>query len=182
MDEDILYIEQFLNGDDKGFEMLVRKHQDRVLNIVYSFIGRDRESEDIAQEAFLKAYLNLKHFRRNSRFSTWFYRIVINTVHSFLRGRGRLVSDATAIENSVTAYKSPMEELSMKEKGAMLNRAMSKVPIKFRSAMILKDIEGLSYIEISKILRCRIGTVESRIYRARQILKAELSRFKGVAI
>jgi RNA polymerase sigma-70 factor (ECF subfamily) len=182
MNEDILCIEQFLNGDDKGFEMLVRKYQDRVLNIIYSLVGKDRESEDIAQEVFLKVYYNLKSFRQHSQFSTWLYRIVANTAYSFLRKRGNLVNDEGAIENSVTGHKNPREALSAKERGTILQKALAKVPIKFRAAVVFKDIEGLSYIEIAKILKCRIGTVESRIYRARQSLREELLKLGGEAV
>jgi RNA polymerase sigma-70 factor (ECF subfamily) len=182
MNEDTLYIEQFLDGDEKGFEMLVRKYQNKVLNIVYSLVGKDRESEDIAQEVFLKVYNGLKTFRRDSQFSTWLYRIVANTAYSFMRGRGIFVSDERVLEKSITAHKSPREALSIKEREAMLHNALTKVPIKFRAAMVFKDIEGLSYAEISKILRCRIGTVESKIYRARQFLKDELLKLRGEAV
>lgn len=182
MNEDSLYIEEFLNGDEKGFEMLVRKYQDRILNIIYSLIGKDRESEDIAQEVFLKVYHGLRYFRRHSRFSTWLYRIVANTAYGFLRKRGNVVGDESALENSVTTRKDPRESLSMKEREAMLQKALARVPIKFKTAMVFKDIEGLSYIEISRILRCSIGTVESKIYRARQFLKDELLELGGGSV
>ena len=182
MDEDILYIEQFLGGDEKGFEMLVRKYQDRVLNIVHSLIGKDGESEDIAQEVFLKVYNNLRTFRGHSQFSTWLYRIVVNAVYGFTRGRGKMVNDEGAIKNSATAYKGPRDNLIIKEREALLNKALENVPINFKTALIFKDIEGLSYIEISKILCCSIGTVESRIYRARQFLKGELLKVGGEAV
>lgn len=171
MDEDSLYIGQFLEGDEKGFEMLVRKYQDRLLNIVYSLVGRDRESEDIVQEAFLKAYHSLKNFRKESQFSTWLYRIVVNTAYDFLRRRRRFVRDEALLEASPTALESPREALLSREKEALVQEALEDVPLKFRAALVLKEIEGLSYMEISRVLGCSIGTVESKIYRARQLLK-----------
>lgn len=179
MNEDILYIEQFLSGEEKGFEMLVRKYQDRVLNIVYSLIGRDRESEDIAQEAFLKVYNNLDSFNRRCQFSTWLYRIVVNTAYDFLRRRKHIVSDNGILENSPAPYAGPKNALLAKERDALVQKALGNVPVIYRTAVVLKDIEGLSYIEISQVLRCSIGTVESRIYRARQFLKEELLKLGG---
>jgi RNA polymerase sigma-70 factor, ECF subfamily len=179
MNDDSLYIEQFLAGEQKGFEMLVRKYQDRALNIVYSLIGRDRESDDITQEAFLKVYHNLGSFKQNCLFSTWFYRIVVNTAYDFLRRRKNLVSDDIAIEKSASSGESPGDALLIKERDAIIQGALASIPVKYRTALVLKDVEGLSYIEISGILRCRLGTVESRIFRARQYLKDELIDQEG---
>lgn len=179
IDEDILYIEQFLDGQEKGFEMLVRKYQNRVLNIVYSLIGQDRESEDIMQESFMKVYKNLRFFRQSSKFSTWLYRIVVNTAYDFMRGRKIFISNADALEMSAAFCAGPRDLLLTNEKEAMVQMALGNIPLKFRAAVVLKDIEGLSYIEISRILGCSIGTVESKIYRARQFLKKELLKFKG---
>ena len=172
--EDNLYIEQFLAGDIEGFEMLVRKYQNKALNIVYSLIGRDRESEDITQEAFLKVYRGLRFFRQHCQFSTWFYRIVVNLTYDFLRRRRHLVSNEDILKSSIAGDVNPREALFIEERFRMIQGALEKVPLKFRTALVLKDVEGLSYIEIAKVLRCRIGTVESKIYRARQFLKEEL--------
>ncbi len=179
MNEDFEYIEQFLSGEEKGFEMLVRKYQNKVLNIVYSLIGRDRDAEDIVQEAFLKVYHSLRSFRRNCQFSTWLYRIVVNTAYDFLRKRKYLVNNESAIEAMHAVSAGPQEELLIKEKQALISDALTSVPFKFRAAVVLKDMEGLSYSEISGVLRCSIGTVESKIYRGRQLLKGKLSRLGG---
>jgi len=179
MNDDILYIEQFLGGNVSGFESLVRRYQDRVLNIVYSLIGSDHESEDIAQEVFLKVYHNLRSFRQSSEFSTWLYRITVNTTTSFLRKRKKFVRDEGILESTPSDNKNPKDVLLIKEKTEMVERALKKIPVKFRTAMVLKDIEGLSYLDISKVLRCSIGTVESKIYRARLCLKVELTRLGG---
>lgn len=182
MSEDTGFIDEFLKGKEEGFEMLVRKYQDRVLNIVYSIIGRDRESEDITQEVFLKVYHNLRSFRRHSQFSTWLYRIVVNTTYSFVRRRNNVVGDESTLANKESPGRDPAGELLTKERESILQRAMGKVPVKFMAAMVLKDIEGLSYRDIAGILHCSIGTVESRIYRARQFLKEEVSRIEGGAV
>jgi RNA polymerase sigma-70 factor (ECF subfamily) len=173
IDEDNLYVEQFLAGNAEGFEMLVRKYQNRVLNIVYSLIGKDRESEDIVQEVFLKIYRGLNSFRKRCRFSTWFYRIVVNMTYDFLRKRRNFISNEVILNRSIAGGADPREALSQKEKGRMIQDALVRVPLKFRTALVLKDVEGLSYIDIAGVLRCRIGTVESKIYRARQFLKEE---------
>jgi RNA polymerase sigma-70 factor (ECF subfamily) len=175
MNEDSLYIKQFLSGETEGFEMLVRKYQDRVLNIVYSLIRQDMESEDIMQEVFLKAYHNLRFFRQESQFFTWLYRIVVNTTYDFLRKRRGFVRNEV-IPGVNTVADGPRDTLLAKEKEIMIREALLSVPFKFRAALVLKDIEGLSYAEISRILCCGIGTVESRIYRARQFLKKRLIR------
>lgn len=182
MNEDKLCIERFLAGEAEGFTMLVRKYQDRVLNIVYSLIGQDRESEDIAQEVFLKVYHSLKSFRKRCQFSTWLYRIVVNTTYDFLRRRKHLISDELAMEKIATSYDDPQDALLRREKEAILKKALANVPLKYRTALVLKDIEGLSYSQIAQVLGCRIGTVESRIYRARQILKEELLKYQGELI
>jgi len=176
MREDVAYINQFLSGDEKAFDALVRKYQDRVLNITYSLIGRDRESEDIAQEVFLKVYHGLNSFRNQSQFSTWLYRIVVNTVYDFLRKRKKFLSDQELLEASVFTGEGPRESLMNKENDAFIQKAIDSIPVHYRVALVLKDIENLSYAEISSVLKCSIGTVESRIFRARQFLKEELIR------
>jgi len=180
MNEDSLYIKQFLAGENEGFEMLVRKYQNRVLNIVYSLISLDRESEDIMQEVFFKVYRSLKFFRQQSHFATWLYRIAVNTTYDFLRKRKSFVSnDGGILEMSAFTGCGPRDTLLAKEKETIIQKALLTVPFKFRSALVLKDIEGLSYAQISKVLCCRIGTVESKIYRARRFLKNELLRSGG---
>jgi RNA polymerase sigma-70 factor (ECF subfamily) len=145
-------------------------------------VGEDGESEDIVQEAFLKVYHNLKTFKRNARFSTWLYRIVVNTAYDFLRRRKNFVSDEFALDNAVSAGELPGDALLKREREAMIRKALEAVPLKFRAALVLKEIEGLSYIEISRVLGCGLGTVESKIYRARQYLKDELLKLPGGSI
>ena len=176
MSEDLDYIEQFLSGEERAFEALVRKYQNKVLNIVYSLIGQDQESEDILQESFMKIYHNLKFFKRQSQFSTWLYRIVVNTAYDYMRRRKNFISAEGVLDMSASAGKGPRDVLLTQEKEAMIQTALGNIPLKFRAAVVLKDIEGLSYAQISEVLHCSIGTVESKIYRARQFLKKKLIR------
>jgi RNA polymerase sigma-70 factor, ECF subfamily len=179
MDEDYLYIEQFLAGKQEGFEMLVRKYQSRVLNIVYSLIGQDRESDDIMQEVFMKVYHNLGSFRKRSKFSTWLYRIVVNTVNDFLRKRKNFISGDDALETVAVSGDGPRDAMLKREHETIVEKAIGNIPLKFRTALVLKDMEGMSYLEISRILHCSMGTVESKIYRARQCFKKELRKLGG---
>jgi len=179
MPNDEFYVEEFLSGRKEAFEMLVRKYQNRILNIVYSLIGQDQESEDIVQEVFLKVYHHLKSFKKKAQFSTWLYRIAVNTVYDFLRQRRQKITKDFTLEKIATSYDNPQEAYFKKEKEKMLKIALSKVPLKYRTALIFKDIDDLSYEEIARILNCRLGTVESRIYRARQILKNEFLKLSA---
>ncbi|MBN3039486.1 MAG: sigma-70 family RNA polymerase sigma factor [Candidatus Omnitrophica bacterium] len=172
MDDNIL-IDKFLSGDKEGFEMLVKKYQNHVVNIVYSLAGRISEAEDIAQDIFMKVYNNLSSFNRKAQFSTWLYRISVNTTYSHLRGRKQFVPlENIKRENSIG--KNSREQLESKEKSEIIKKAIAELPFKFRSVLVLKEIEGLSYKDIAKTLGCRIGTVESRLFRAREMLKSKL--------
>ena len=127
---------------------------------------------------FLKVYHNLKVFRQKSQFSTWLYRIVVNTTYDFLRKRKHFVyEDGRLLEGGIDRAEFK-DTLEAKEKISLVQKALGKVPIKYRTAVVLKDIEGISYIEISRILCCSIGTVESRIYRKREFLRGELLKFE----
>ena len=109
MSEEITCIERFLAGENEGFEILVRKYQGRVLNIVYSLVGQDREAEDIMQEVFLKVYDNLKGFKQKSQFSTWLYRITVNTTYDFLRKR-KVLAEEGFFDKIVAFYGRPDDD------------------------------------------------------------------------
>jgi RNA polymerase sigma-70 factor (ECF subfamily) len=176
MDQDLEYINRFKSGDLGGFEMLVKKYQNKALNIAYSFTSNIASAEDIAQEAFIKIYRNLKDFRAESKFSSWLYRIVVNSAYDFLRRNKHenLSLEDPGFEEPVDKRQS--EDILAKE---LVSYALDKVPFAYRSAIILREVEGLSYQEIGKVLKIGIGTVESRIFRARQMLKEILVK-KGV--
>ncbi len=174
MEEDNVLIKQFLEGDIRGFEMLVRKYQNRVLNIIYSVIGQDGESEDITQEVFIKVYNSLRAFNAKAQFSTWLYRISVNTTYDFLRKRKHFVSEEEIPEIETRPQEGAAEILHIKEREELLRKSLEALPFKYRTAVVLKDIDGLGYRQIAKILGCSIGTVESRLYRGRQLLKERL--------
>ncbi len=173
MDEDLGLINKFKAGQMEGFEMLVRKYHNRLVNIVNSLTGNAADAEDIAQEAFLKVYRNLNDFRNQAKFSSWLYRITLNTAYDHLRKNIHKNTSLDEMDYSNIADNKPREDILAKE---TLQKALDKIPFDFRSALILKEIEGLSYEEIAQALKIRLGTVESRIFRARRMLKNLLTR------
>jgi len=172
--EDFALIDRFLAGEEEGFAMLVRKYQNRVINIVYSLSGQNQHADDIAQEVFIKVYQHLKSFERKSSFYTWLYRITVNTTYNYLKGRKYHVA-LEDIEEPEDTRDTSAVEVERKEKQHLVRRAIERLPFKFRTALVLKDIEGLAYTDIAKVLGCRIGTVESRLFRAREMLKKLLA-------
>lgn len=173
MNEDLELINKFKAGQMEGFEMLVRKYRSRLINIANSITGNASDAEDIAQEAFLKIYHNLKGFRNQAKFSSWLYRITLNAAYDHLRKNKHKNTSLDEMDYSRVADNKTSEDILAKE---TLQKALDKVPFDFRSALVLKEIEGLSYEEISQALKIRLGTVESRIFRARTMLKNLLRR------
>lgn len=172
--EDETLIERFLSGDEKGFEMLVKKYQGRVVNIVYSLIGKSQDADDIAQETFIKAYRGLSSFEKKSGFSTWLYRICVNTAYNYLKKEKRYIP-SEYIPNTDALKRRSWREIESREREELVNQALARLPFRFRTVIVLKEIEGLSYKDIARTMHCRIGTVESRLFRARRILKKILS-------
>jgi len=176
MDEDLEYIKRFKEGDLGGFEMLVKKYQNRALNIAYSLALNFSSAQDIAQEAFIKVYNNIALFRAESKFSSWLYRIVVNCSYDYLRKNKHQsipLDDAIAVK---LEYDAKTQDPFAKE---LVHWALSKIPLEYRSAVVLREIEGLSYEDISRALKIGIGTVESRIFRGRQLLREALLK-RGV--
>jgi RNA polymerase sigma-70 factor (ECF subfamily) len=172
--EDYRLIDRFLLGDELGFEILVKKYQNHVINMVHSFLGKTHHIEDIAQEVFIKVYENLSSFKRKADFSTWLYRITVNTTYNYIKKEKRHTS-LRLIKEKDSLKKASLENFYGKEKQLLIRKGLGKLPFKYRTIIVLKDIEGLSYKDIAKILGCRIGTVESRLFRARARLKKILS-------
>ena len=176
MDPDIEFIERFKSGDLGGFEMLVKKYQDKTINLAYSLTSNSATAQDIAQDAFMKAYNNIRNFRYESKFSSWLYRIVVNTAYDYLR-RNKLLNTSLSDETCPEVVDTKLKhDVLAKE---LVHDCLAKIPFVYRSALVLKEIENLSYAEISKALKISIGTVESRIFRARQLFKEILEK-KGV--
>ncbi len=170
MSEDIELIQRCKAGAWEAFEMLVKKYQNQAINIAYSLLGSRPDSEDVAQESFIKIYRNISGFKEESRFSTWLYRIVINTAYDFLRRRKHppLSLDNDDIKHAPFVLPQETEFQSNQE---LLNEALAKLPFEYRSVLILREVEGVSYQQIAEALKISIGTVESRLFRGRAMLK-----------
>jgi len=177
-------IEKFLKGDQSSFERLVKKYQDRIYNTIHSIVGNQTDAWDIAQEVFIKAYRSLPSFRRNSNFYTWLYRIAVNQAHDFFRKKKRekLISlggmgkeeKESLLSFVASRQKTALEELEAKELQELIRTVLNSLSIKHRTIITLREIEGLSYSEIAEALGCSLGTVESRLYRARKEMRALL--------
>ncbi|MDR0250987.1 MAG: RNA polymerase sigma factor RpoE [Burkholderiales bacterium] len=171
-------------GDKLAFGLLVEKYQRRLARLLSRMIRDSAEVEDVAQETFIKAYRSLPNFRGDSAFYTWLYRIGINTAKNHLLSSGRrtqasvlfAVEEAEGFEDGewLRDPATPEGELMSKEIALTVSRVVKALPHELRSAVLLREIEGLSYEEIAKAMNCPIGTVRSRIFRAREAIAAEL--------
>ncbi len=171
-------------GDKQAFDLLVSKYQRKLGRLLARFIRDPAEVEDVAQEAFVKAYRALPSFRGDSAFYTWLYRIGINTAKNYLVALGRRAPTTTGFDSDeaegfedgdqLRDINTPESVLASKEIAATVQKAMEDLPEDLRTAIELREIEGLSYEEIANIMNCPIGTVRSRIFRAREAIAAKL--------
>src|SRR5215475_4292019 len=177
-------VERAQRGDKKAFELLVAKYQRKLARLLSRFIRDASEVEDVTQEAFIKAYRALPSFRGDSAFYTWLYRIGINTAKNYLVAMGRRAPTTTEFDSDeaeafedgdqLRDINTPESMLMSKEIAATVQVAMEELPEDLRTAIELREIEGLSYEEIANIMNCPIGTVRSRIFRAREAIAAKL--------
>jgi len=170
-------------GDKTAFDLLVRKYQHRIAKLVSRYVSDRAEVEDVTQEAFIRAFRAIKGFRGESAFYTWLYRIAVNTAKNYLVAQGRRPStvdveneegEAVEIGESVRDASTPERQLLADEIGRTVERVMNGMPEELRTALTLREIDGLSYEEIAEIMDCPIGTVRSRIFRAREAIEQEL--------
>ncbi|MFV2003965.1 MAG: RNA polymerase sigma factor RpoE [Gammaproteobacteria bacterium] len=170
-------------GDKKAFDLLVLKYQLRVSKLVSRFLRNQSDVPDVVQDAFIKAYRALPNFRGDSAFYTWLYRIAINTAKNHLVAQSRKspanTIDAQEAEDYgasewLKEYASPEREALASELEATIHQAMGELPSDLREAITLREIEGLSYEEIAAVMDCPIGTVRSRIFRAREAIDSKL--------
>ncbi|HJV07910.1 RNA polymerase sigma factor RpoE [Paludibacterium denitrificans] len=177
-------VERAQRGEKRAFDLLVAKYQRRLARLLSRFIRDGSDIEDVTQEAFVKAYRALPSFRGESAFYTWLYRIGINTAKNFLSANGRRPVVNSEIEDEdgetfdlasqVPDLNTPETELMNKQILATVNTAVEALPEELRTAISLREMDGLSYDEIAKVMNCPIGTVRSRIFRAREAIAAEL--------
>ena len=185
--EDVELITAFKAGDKSVFDILVLRYQDKVFRTCLRFLGDYEEANDTAQEVFVKVYCSLKRFRLESKFSTWLYKITTNLCRNkvssldFRRKRKTLSIDVpieTGDGNCPVEIKdeslSPVSEIDRKEKAKAIQKAIGSLPDDFKEIVILRDIEGLSYEEIAEVTRYNMGTVKSRLSRAREELRQKL--------
>ncbi len=170
-------------GDSAAFDILVQKYQHKVVNLIGRFVSDKAECYDIAQDTFIKAYRAIGNFRGDSQFYTWLYRIASNTAKNYLASRARKspsyvvdVEDAEHFEgeSGLKEYATPENLLLTEEIRNTVFAAIEALPDDLRSAISLREIEGLSYEEIAEVMDCPIGTVRSRIFRARDVIDKEL--------
>lgn len=175
------------DGDLKAYDSLIRRYQERIYATVYHMTGNHEDANDLAQEAFIKAYTALKSFKGDSSFYTWVYRIAVNKTINFLKQRKNKVSLSLNdlefnIENdpdlvAFVSDKTPRRDVAITELQEKLNAAMQKLSDVHRMVVTLHDVQGLSHEEIAKIMECNVGTVRSRLFYARQQLQAYLSDY-----
>ena len=169
LEDDFAIIKRFIDGDKSAFQILVKRHKEKVRNIVYITMNNSAMVDDIAQEVFINVYRNLKYFRFDSQFTTWLYRITVNRCKDYLRKMNvRKIFSPLEEGAEVSEFPAPIEN---KDVSKIVMDAISKLPVKLRVPLLLKDIEGFSYQEISETLKCEMGTVKSRIFRGRERLR-----------
>ena len=186
-DSDLVLVERTVAGDQHAFELLVIKYQRRIQRLIGRMVRDVDLVEDIAQETFIRAYRALHQFRGDAQFYTWLYRIAVNTAKKSLMElkhdptvsessfRGTDDGDETSQpRNEPTADETPESVLAAKEIAAVVNTAMEALPEDLRQAVSLREIEGLTYEEIAVVMNCPIGTVRSRIFRAREAISAKI--------
>ena len=177
-------VERAQRGDKHAFELLVTKYQRKLIRLLSRFIRDSSEVEDVAQEAFIKAYRALPNFRGDSAFYTWLYRIGINTAKNYLVAMGRRAPTTTAMDAEeaenlgeselLQDVNTPENQMMSRQVAETVNQTLEKLPEELRTAITLREMEGLSYEEIASIMNCPIGTVRSRIFRAREAISVQL--------
>ena len=176
-------VQRVQKGEKNAFDVLVRKYQFKIIKLISRYVHDPNEAMDVAQEAFLKAYRALPGFRGESAFYTWLYRIAINTAKNYLVAQGRRppgsdidAHDAEQYEGQslLKEYETPERLLLKDEIEATVFRAIEELPEDLRTAITLRELEGMSYEEIAQAMGCPIGTVRSRIFRARESIDAKL--------
>lgn len=181
---DLELVRRVQSGDKSAFDVLVLKYQQKVINLVTRYVHDPHIAMDVSQESFIKAYRGLKNFRGDSAFYTWLYRIAINTAKNYLVSKGRRMPDDDIDAQEAEQYDgggklreggTPENEMLTNEIQQTVQKSIEALPDDLRIAITLRELEGLSYEEISEAMECPIGTVRSRIFRARESIEKELA-------
>ncbi|MGA0583714.1 RNA polymerase sigma factor RpoE [Castellaniella ginsengisoli] len=181
---DLALVERVRRGERHAFDLLVIKYQRKIMRLLSRMIHDPAEVEDVAQEAFIKAYRALPQFRGESAFYTWLYRIALNTARNWQAASFRRPATVTPLENEdgetfdqidgLSDQSTPESLMASRQVAQAVNEAIDALPDDLRAAIVLREIEGMSYEEIASTMQCPIGTVRSRIYRAREAIAARL--------
>jgi len=184
-------VERVQRGDKRAFDLLVSKYQRKLGRLLSRFIRDPSEVEDVTQEAFIKAYRALPGFRGESAFYTWLYRIGINTAKNHLVAMGRRAPTGTELDaeeaesteagEQLRDLNTPENQLMSKQVGETVNQTLQELPEELRTAITLREVEGLSYEEIAEVMQCPVGTVRSRIFRAREAVAEKLRPLLGTS-
>lgn len=184
-DADLALVRRAQSGDKQAFNLLVQKYQYRVKHLVCRFVSNQADQDDVVQESFLKAYRSLANFRGDSAFYTWLYRVTVNTSKNFLVSRSRKLSSFESIdgdsmfgqENSTHLVENASPEVVTKNDRLVeaIKQAIEELPQELKEAIQLREIDGMSYEDIAQLMKCPIGTVRSRIFRARESIRRSIS-------
>jgi RNA polymerase sigma-70 factor (ECF subfamily) len=182
-DQDADLIRRVQAGERAAFDLLVLKYQQRVVNLVRRFIRDESEALDVAQEVFIKVWRALSGFRGESAFYTWLYRIAVNSAKNHLEAAGRRpqpidleleIAEQVETAGRLRELATPEDYLCESELAGVIRSAIAELPEDYRSALTLRELEGLTYEEIAQVMNCPIGTVRSRIFRAREMVEARM--------
>ncbi|WP_295362975.1 RNA polymerase sigma factor RpoE [uncultured Succinivibrio sp.] len=181
-------VKRVQQGDVSAYNILVIKYQHKVAQIISKFVGNSADVNDVAQEAFIKAYKAINNFRGESSFYTWLYRIVVNAAKTYLESNSKRKNhidvdseEFQSIDSQgvLTSRESPDKIIESQELQQVILSAMSELPEELRQAIMLREVEGMSYEDMADLLQIPIGTVRSRIFRARQFIEEKMSKFAG---
>ena len=185
-DSDQQLVKRVQEGDKKAFDLLVLKYQHRIAGLVSRFVSDSDEVQDVTQEAFIKAYRAMGNFRGDSQFYTWMYRIAINTAKNHLVSRSRRPQNNAVDIDDAEYYESAtkLKDIATPERNIMteqlkdsVNASIKALPEDLRSALTLREYDGLSYEEIADVMNCPVGTVRSRIFRAREAVEKHIAPY-----
>lgn len=180
---DQLLVERVQKGDKRAFDLLVKKYQHRIIAVISRFVRDPDEAMDVAQDAFIKAYRALDKFRGESAFYTWIYRIAVNTAKNYLVSKGRRPPDTDVEASEADSWEGadalremggPEQEMMKDQLEKVVYQALRELPDDLRTAVTLREFDGLSYEEIAEVMGCPVGTVRSRIFRGREAIDKKI--------